>query len=189
MNHLKEQIMTGKQKSRAVYIALGHLLIFTGMTSCCFAQTSQPLQNADSRVFNEVKKKDGWLAPSVKNLPKSSSVEEISLDDLLVKSTRLDIPKEMPGNFDLYWLDKGELFVHSVIASMRAIYTYEREKKVFAYSASHVPYSVDERGVKSYIAGVWLFYYYDEDGDGIFETRRANSPGALFVPKWVRSAK
>jgi hypothetical protein len=27
---------------------------------------------------------------------------------------------------------------------------------------------------------------YDEDGDGIFETRLSDKLGALFLPKWVK---
>jgi hypothetical protein len=157
------------------------------LTFCSFAQA--PLQNVESLVLNEVKKKDGWLTPEIRNLPKIKSAEEILIDGLSVKKTRLDIPKDAPGNFDLYWLDKGKLFVHSVTASMRSLTSYEHEKKIFAYSASYVPYIVDDRYGKTYAGGMWIFYYYDEDGDGIFETRHPNEPGALFVPKWVRSAK
>jgi hypothetical protein len=53
-----------------------------------------------------VKKKEGWLKPEIKKLKKVTSVEEILIDGLLVKKTRLDIPQYAPGGFDLYWLNK-----------------------------------------------------------------------------------
>jgi hypothetical protein len=189
MNHLEEQAATGKQKRKTVYAALGQLPLIVGLTLCCFAQTPQPPQNSDSRVLKEVKRKQGWMPQEITKLQKITSVEEILIDGLLVKETRLEIPGGAPGNFDLYWLDKGNLFVHSYTADIQAIASLEYEKKIFAYSASHVIYTKDDLYGKTYAGAIFVFYYYDEDGDGVFETRRPNEPGALFVPKWVRSAK
>lgn len=69
------------------------------------------------------------------------------------------------------------------------MFSYEYEKKIFAYSASYTPYEVDENGVKAHAGAVFIFYYYDEDGDGIFETRDWNRLGGPTIPKWVRTSK
>jgi len=167
------------------------LLIQTvlGLALYCIAQPPPLTQRADSRSFNQVKKKDGWLTPEIKRLQKIVTTEESFIDGLAVKKNRLEIPKEVDEKIDIYWLDRGDLLLHSVTASVRAVFSYEREKKIFAYSASYVPYTVDENGIRSSIGGVYIFYYYDEDGDGIFETRYSNVTSELPIPKWVRLPK
>ncbi|MGH9878894.1 MAG: hypothetical protein ACRD5H_14780 [Nitrososphaerales archaeon] len=184
--------MMNKSKNRILrcfaYRLYRHTLALTCLALCCVAQTPQSLQNIDSRTFDEVKKKEGWLTPEVRNLPKTTLISEILLDGQLVKITPLDIPKETPGNFDQYWLDEGNLHVHSFTASMHTISSYEHEKKIFAYRVTYTPYVVGEYG-KTYIGMIWAFYYYDDDGDGIFETRRPDKLGALFLPKWVKSPR
>lgn len=170
----------------------GYMPLVMGVALFCFAQVSQPPQspqNVDSRPFNRVKKREGWLTPEITKLQKTISTKGMLIDDIAVKVTRLEPPEETSGHFDVYWLDRGGLLVHSVTASIQAIFSYEHEKKVFAYSASYVPYVVEEHGTRSYAGGIFTFYYYDEDGDGVFETRYSNTPSALFVPKWVRPSR
>ncbi|MBL8168522.1 MAG: hypothetical protein JNJ50_10225 [Acidobacteria bacterium] len=146
---------------------------------------TQSLEKVRSRSFPCVKREDGWLSTEIEGLAKSQSVEKVMIDAIEVKKSQLQISKEIVEDFDLYWQKDAELYLYHVKAAIRVAYVYEKGARKFAYSISYVPYRIDEKGAKSNLGSIFTFQFYDEDGNGVFETRCLVSSNKINLPKWV----
>src|SRR5262249_24948878 len=99
---------------------------------------------------------------------------------------------ERPNNqsplvdLDTYSQTGKELTIHSNLCAVHTFSSFEMNNQRFAYRVVLVPVSVDGSGARTYVGAAFVFSYYDEDGNGTFETRY-EGPRELSVPQWITS--
>jgi hypothetical protein len=105
--------------------------------------------------------------PVYKCAYKTKNITEIKLDD--------------------YFLEDNEnLIVNPHNYEIREIYSYEKTGRLFAYEINYVPYVVDEKGIRTVALAKTKRYYFDEDGDGTFETMYQSQYLPENLPQWIK---
>lgn len=163
-----------------------------------FAQT----QNNDELKFNYLNKiirAEGWEIPNLEN-EKQKIEGEIQKDGFIVKLTSIKLSRsDILQKLDFYSLNKEDntLKVSTTECDLRALESHSVNGKVFAYRLACTPFSFGDAvnngelvGKVKYYQGLSIqYFYFDEDGDGKFETRYVAIEMPKFIPDWVKKSK
>ena len=133
--------------------------------------------------------KDGWLVPGQDYFKTESKVVKKNIEGIEVTHRIMASPAEIfvdvsGKRVELYAKRKSDDWIFSV----RDLSVYEVNGRIFAYGVTLVPVDVTRRGnlyYKSYIGAMYSLFYFDEDGNGIFESRYSGLPLPK-LPDWAR---
>lgn len=94
---------------------------------------------------------------------------------------------ELPlTDVDFYYLPTdGQLYVGTVLLAVQNLASYSLDGRIFAYRSAFAKVNLNNDGRREYIGAIFILYYYDEDGDGKFETRYGDLP-SLKLPDWYK---
>lgn len=79
----------------------------------------------------------------------------------------------------------GKLLVRPELLALRNLWSYSIDGQTFAYRAAYLKVDIKSDGSREYAGVVLLFNYYDEDGDGKFETRYGDL-AKIKLPDWYK---
>ena len=145
------------------------------------AQNQLPIRHPNAAI-----RADGWRIPGRDTMSTIAKVENIKLNDVAVKGFLLTSSDEQEPivTVELYSLDSnGNLKIRSELCGVRALSVYEVNEQRFAYIVGFVPIEIASNGVRISQGTAFTLYYYDEDGNGSFETRTGS--GSLRLPEWA----
>ncbi len=138
-------------------------------------------------------KEEGWELPDVSTFELKSEINK-EVDGFWVKVSEFDLEKvdKKPAIFLRSKKDtenKSEMF-----CEVRKAKSFSIKDKIFLHSFQCVLFSIDEqtmsgKGIfrsKNYYGAMVEFYYFDEDGDGKFETRYSISGMEIKLPNWAK---
>jgi len=124
----------------------------------------------------------GWQIP--KHHRSRDKISSSQIDGVTVSSRTLTPLNSIVDYEDYFVYSNNEI---SIIPGKRKIVSmseYSAKGKIFAYAISYTPYfGEDER-----VAGVLDSFFFDNDGDGLFE-ERSHSANLLKVPEWIKLLK
>ena len=125
--------------------------------------------------FTKRLKPQGWNVPSVENLERLRE-DKIAVDGYRIQQITYKLPKPPPFVFtpkktrcEFQWLS-----------------IYVAAGEVFAVGGDCVQFAIDPRHRKFYFGGLGNFSFFDEDGDGKFETFISSGFQILFLPARLR---
>ena len=198
MNTLKEQMMMKICLSLLVGAAAmmftlhGHSTIIVGTHQQNDTKTEKPIRPRKGAI-----KQRGWRVPGINEYRTVSKVikRQVNGIEVTIREFKadarpvVDLDSNTVGNIDRHGINvtlqmakkKKRLF------DVRDFATYEINGRVFAYGVSLVPVVVEET-VQTYAGAMYKLFYFDEDGDGRFETRYSGSPLPK-IPEWVRATR
>lgn len=109
--------------------------------------------------------------------------EEIQYEQV-IKRTLL-MKNKLTINVDTYFvLEDGGLKIRTFMCSVDRVCCYVYNEKIFAYEVHLIPISLDVQGHKTSFGSVFIFRYYDDDGNGSFETLEYNS-FSMRLANWI----
>ena len=144
-----------------------------------------------TRVINE----KGW---KVSGLSRAKIVRPRtrvnSSEGELLYITLLEPRTETIASVPIFWLTENGSILNTreQTISVRSIQRYDVDQHVFCYVQAGVGSSYDEKTKRGGYGGQFVLIYYDNDGDGIFESFEIGNSAKPFipaVPAWVRTAK
>jgi hypothetical protein len=128
-----------------------------------------------------------WLIPgeSQFNIVLKTSIEKVN--GALVESKTFQCSGEFPlTEVEFYYVRSGgELYVNPLLLAVQHISSYSIGGRTFAYRVALAKVNVRSDGSREYIGAIFTLYYYDEDGDGKFETRYGDLT-SLKLPDWYK---
>jgi|GEM_PF-6560792 len=155
--------------------------LFLVFTSFTFAQ------NVDSKIqtkYLEIVRKDGWEVPGISSKVEKS--KKILISEVKVLEEKLKPKPEIPTVLESFsQLEKDELQISSYPVYVYEIYAYSLNNKRFAYKVFSTP-RIIENGLRRRVRATITVYFYDEDGDGKYETRYQEMK-ATKLPKWFQN--
>jgi hypothetical protein len=141
----------------------------------------------------KVVKDSGWAIPGIKEFTTLSSAQEKQFDGVTVSQKVyiadprpvIDIDGNKVGHIDHEGIHvtpesaraKKQLF------DLRGFSAYEVNGHVFAYSITLVPLAIEKQR-RMFTGAMYRLLYFDEDGDGRFETRYTGFTMPK-VPEWA----
>jgi hypothetical protein len=127
----------------------------------------------------------GWQIPGLTQFTKSENRSQITVNGVKVIRQYLKSSDEPLIIIDQYSLsDAGELIISPTPCYIRNIMTYSVSGRVFAYQVSGMVAVKNTAGRLERTGGVLEIFFYDEDGEGKFETRSIATE-LQRVPSWA----
>lgn len=166
-------------------------IVLIGSILYCHSSLAQSGKFAkDTRVksYSKTVKENGWEMPWL-NDTSISKIENLSLDRLTVVSKQLKLKKDLVFNIDLFYnIDNSSaLSILSGNYFIQDLEKYTINEKDFAYRVDFTP-EVFDNGNRTRVRAIMRIYFYDENGDGKFETRYSNLKN-LKLPEWIKREK
>jgi magnesium-transporting ATPase (P-type) len=163
------------------------MIVLSSTTLSYHANASKDEQIV-KQLFRVVRK-SGWNVPGANQSLVASDVQSISVDGETVTKKRLQTETELLTTEEFFYV-KGDsqLQINSIPFALRGLYCYEFANKKFAYEARLVPVQVKDNDTRIYAGAMVILYYFDEDRDGIFETRYGNL-SRIKLPEWIRKSE
>jgi len=141
---------------------------------------------------------DGWKIPGLaqsrvtdsrKLIPKGYGVSGVPLHITVFKPRR-----EFITTIFLYGLKEDEkiLVMGQRRGAVESIIKCDIDNKVFVYIVQFVSVHYDPQTGRGGYGGIYGAQYFDNDGDGIFESYEPGAPfvtPSLRIPEWVRPAR
>jgi hypothetical protein len=174
-------VMSKLRTCAAVLILFGPVL--TTQTMVASAQASRQPRKV-------VVKKEGWLIPGRDDFKRLSKVVEKNIEGVAVTHKIYEAPDEIIVDAEgrrvktLFVRRRSDVRLHAV----RRFSAYEADGRVFAYEVGLVPvFTTKGKNYweKSYAGAMYILFYVDEDGDGVYESRFSGWP-LRELPEWVR---
>jgi len=162
-------------------------VLFTLLNAVAYGQSTGP--DGEPIRIEKIINRIGWKLPSVKQLSLIRRSQRAMHGTLL---TQYDYkPKaELDMSVSDYFRGKdGTLIVNTYNLIVRDVSTYEYHNRVFAFEIAYVPYTIGDDGVKRILGAVIRKYYFDEDGDGLFESLYDMPSMPNFVPRTGSNTK
>jgi len=125
--------------------------------------------------FTKSLKPSGWKVPNVAGL-KVLDEKSIAVDGYRVKQISYKLPDPAPFTFSR----------PNTKCEFKSISTYVAAGEVFAIGGDCVQFGTDPRHGKFYFGGKGNFSFFDEDGDGKFETLIRSGFPMVFLPERLR---
>ena len=145
---------------------------------------SMAASEAERQMFRIVRR-GGWAVPGFNRTLVASATRLVDIGGREVQKKKLQLPQEPLTDVEFFYTqNNGDLVVNSVAFVVRDLFSFQVADKVFAYEVRLVPVSVGEGGVRTYAGAMVTLHYFDEDGDGNFETRYGNLR-TLHIPVWA----
>jgi hypothetical protein len=178
-----------KRRSIFLYVVIT-MCVTTISTSAALSYHSN--SSKDEQKYKQllrVERKSGWSVPGAIQSLVASGVESVSVDGATITKKKLQSKNELLATEEFFYVnDEGNLKINSISFALRGIYSYEIAGKKFAYETQLVPVRVEGNGTRIYAGAMVILYYFDEDGDGIFETRYGDM-SRIKMPEWVRKGE
>lgn len=177
-----------------VTMIVGSTLLFDPTTDAAFSMVTGSHFTAQSRLKRLIKE-DGWeipgLAKSKIMLPRRAfqDYSEKPVSQLYVTEFK-PIGKAVAA-IPIYFIRKDgeEIVTRQQQITVKSIEKYDVNKKAFCFIVSGIGISHDKKTGQGGYAGGFSFVYYDNDGDGKFETYElaadTTPPFVPHVPEWV----
>ena len=132
-------------------------------------------------------KRNGWeIIPTsdLKLIHKGS----IELNGILTIVNSYKPTKSFRLELENYFIDKDySVTITATKVQVEKIKAYELNGQTFAFVITYIPYfiskSKDVPGI--FVGAIFTRYFYDEDGDGKFESRYQSIMMPIFLPEWV----
>ena len=168
------------------------ILIGILFTSSMYAQ--EPVPKPALSMIRSIEKESGWQIPGVaqsrvldrrKLLPKGYGVSGVPLHITVFKPRR-----EVRATISLFGLkeDGKTLVMGERRGAVQSIIKCDIENRVFVYIVSFYALVADASGQVGY-SGIYGAQYFDNDGDGVFESYEPGPPlvtPELRIPEWAR---
>ena len=161
------------------------LIVLLGLTG--HSQTAMS-DKTPSRV-KKIICRSGWTLPSLEQLSLVGQYQ-FEMDGKLVTKHVYKPKKELEESVSDFFTDKdGSLIVNTHSLIVRDVYAYEYRTRVFAYEITYVPYTISGDGVKRILGALLRKYYFDDDGDQLFETVYDTPRMPNVMPQWVTESQ
>lgn len=134
--------------------------------------------------IRKIAKKTGWTLPASPETLGTLKTGTIRLGSSMVLKRQLQLHSEPLFTLDRFIVEDGVLTLSSQLCVVREVYALEVAGKTFAYEAVFVEVALLDGGVRQYVGRAYRIFYYDEDGDGLFEARYTLQPQT--VPDWAK---
>jgi hypothetical protein len=175
----------------AMRITLSALIAIVFTISLC-AQAPSP-KPALSKIWS-IEKESGWQIPGLaqsrirdkrKLIPKGYGVDGVALHITVFKPRR-----EARATISLFGLkeDGKTLVMGERTGAVQSIIKCDIENRVFVYIVSFYALVADASGHIGH-SGIYGAQYFDNDGDGVFESYEPGPPlvtPELRIPEWAR---
>lgn len=118
-------------------------------------------------------KQKGWELPWIRhNVIFSVKSEKIKIQNTTVTEKQLIPTNDLLMVLETYSLkEKTDLVTNTYVCYIKGLYAYENESARFGYKAILEPVELSvDGGIKQSYGFVFVVYYYDDDGNGTFET-------------------
>lgn len=136
--------------------------------------------------LEKIEKPNGWKIPGIDAVIGVTEKKSINIDRIEVQKKHLELFNEPIVEVETYSTgNTGQLLITSNLCVVRNLFVYENQGEKFAYQADLVLVDVNLEGVRTYYGNILKFYYFDEDGNGSFETRN-ELDNALHLPDWIK---
>lgn len=145
------------------------------------------METDSSPQLFKVTRQRPWLIPGEKQFSSVLKTGNEQIGGALVQSKTFQCLGELPqSEIDFYYMrGDGQLYVRTLPLAVQHLSSYSLDGRTFAYRVSFVPVDVRSDGSREYVGAVFILYYYDEDGDGKFETRYGDLT-SLKLPDWYK---
>ena len=140
--------------------------------------------NKDRPLPKPAVKKEGWVIPGSSHFKKLEAFERRVIDGTeVLYQVVLHEEQDEP----LVTGDGNEVKLEAAaegqrLFAVREVTAYRVDNRIFAYAVRLVPVAIDN-GARAYAGAMYQTYFYDEDGDGVFETRYSHLP-ATKLPRY-----
>jgi hypothetical protein len=147
------------------------------------AETTNKIQTLRlTRIF----KKSGWLVPQKQEIELIGK-SQIQISGNSVNKFAYKTKNTIEVKLDDFFLKNNEsLIVNTYDYEIREVYSYEKRGRLFAYEISYVPFTINDKGIKTAALAKTKRYYFDEDGDGTFESLYQSQTLPENIPAWVK---
>ena len=136
-------------------------------------------------ILTKVVFADGWDVPKV-NSNELFKEEITNFQDISVISKGYKLEKTFDLAFDSFRLTEDHtLKMYSTVIEVTTVGTYSFNGNIFAYALLGSPFGFTQKGARVGIGVLYRVFYFDEDGDGKFETRYNALSIPRYVPAWV----
>lgn len=152
------------------------------------SQSENFAKDTPVKPYSKTVKENGWEMLWL-NDTSVSKIENLSLNSLTVVSKQLKFKKDLIFNIDLFYNidNSSELSILSGNYFIQDLEKYTINEKDFAYRVDFTP-EVFDNGNRVRVRAIMRIYFYDENGDGKFETRYSNLKN-LKLPEWIKREK
>ncbi|MEP6903256.1 MAG: hypothetical protein ABJA66_16015 [Actinomycetota bacterium] len=168
-------------------IGLCAIALLTVALLSLFAQdkkVSADKQNQSAKLSKSIKF-GGWTIPEIKDAEVIDN-DICKMQNSSVARKLYKLKKRFYTQQDFYSLNSnGILTVETQYLAITTVLTYNYNEKTFAYCIQYIPYGVSKNGGRALYGFPVTVFYVDEDGDGKFESRYAESDFPNEVPDWV----
>jgi hypothetical protein len=136
-------------------------------------------------AIRRIIRKAGWSLPGSPEALATAREWTTNLGASTVLKKQLRLSSEPLYTFEIFKVENGDIIIDSRTCVLREIYALETARKVFAYEAVLFEITLLDDGRRESIGRAYRLYYYDDDGDGIFETLYTSLPSQV-VPSWAK---
>lgn len=144
-------------------------------------------------TLEKIVRQNGWEIPDLSN---EKSFDALQSNGILIKRYTF-IEKVLLQKLDFYALNEKDksLKVLSRDCKLRSGESYSVNGKIYAYYFLCIPIlygdGVNEKGevvdrIQQYSGAILSFSFFDEDGDGKFETKYLNAKVPDTIPDWAK---
>ena len=152
------------------------------------ADGQQPESKRTNRPIPQKQvRKDGWRIPGADHFTTLDASKRILTDGVEIERKSMKSSVEDPlvdSNGNPIGPSTPSTPTFRLFA-VREFYSFQVKERTFAYWVRLVIVEVEANNRRVYAGGMYNLYYYDEDGDGTFETRYS-ALRSVKVPKWAR---
>lgn len=178
-------------KKRISTAATCFFIVLIGSTIYChssLAQSKNVAKDTQVKPYSKTVRENGWEMPWL-NDTSVSNIQNLSLNSLTVVSSQLKVKKDLAFNIDLFYNieSSSELSILSGNYFIQDLEKYTINEKDFAYRVNFTP-EIFDNGNRIRVRAIMRIYFYDENGDGKFETRYINLKN-LKLPEWIKREK
>ncbi|MEK7723247.1 MAG: hypothetical protein AAB336_02765 [Acidobacteriota bacterium] len=175
---------------------LALILIIFLLTITILSQEAEKIESTYIPL-KKVIKTEGWKLPDLSKAKSKFTSETFSSEDnILITTKGFDLLKyKLDYQLESYSFNNEDklLRLFTTTVRIRTAIAYSVREKNYAYTLSFVPYikgGYDKKNKtripSEYLGTLITRFYFDEDGDGKFETQYLSSSFPKHTPEWVK---
>jgi hypothetical protein len=170
----------------SVILLASVLLLTCGAVESHFKSTVAPSLVKETQ-FSKVTRDRPWRFPGGNQFAVlETRSEEIAGVPIQETIFRFPAQEELPlADVEFYYLLDGQLHIGTDLLALQNLSSYSLNGQPFAYRAKYCKVVLNADGSRKYYGAVFMFYYYDETGDGTFKTRYDHL-SRLKLPDWYQ---
>lgn len=171
-----------KKRFLSLMIAAG--IVCLSLMSSFHAQDKTKTTETEAAVPKTVKK-DGWEIPKIDE-KELISRNIINLQGVPVTMKGYKLQKSIDTKLNFYFLTADNtLNTYTEDVEIKSVAAYILNEKPFAYQTLGTPFNIFEDGTRENAGILIRVFYFDEDGDGKFETRYIGNKLPDKIPLWA----